>query len=210
VIVLILAETLLRFTPAMAMRSGKQGWLRAIAPAWHSICFGLRHFGAVTIHVWLLRLLFVAAYSIFFMLPVMLVQDAAPPVVRSVTSALAGHWSLTLTLVCYWLLMALFLAFSTVYDARLVLALASKTNLRRAVCLAAASAPLLVGGCQGSSTTPTPAPDQVGAADLNYTVHVYRERSCSDCHQLDLVSPEPQPGPKHNGMRAAAADGQAS
>jgi hypothetical protein len=210
VVVLILVEALLRFTPVMAMNSPGRGRLCAVTPVLRSVRFGISHFGAITTHVWLLRLAFVAAYSVFFMLPVVLVQDAAPPVVRSVTSALAGHWSLTLTLVCYWLVMALFMAFSTVYDARLVLALASKTNLRRAVCLAAASAPLLVGGCQGSSTTPTPAPDQVGAADLNYTVHVYRERSCSDCHQLDLVSPEPQPGPKHNGMRAAAADGQAS
>jgi hypothetical protein len=182
VVLLILAEALLRFSPIIAMRLGEQDRLRAIAPVWHSLCFGLRHFGAVTIHVWLLRLLFVAAYSIFFMLPVVLMQDAAPPIVRSVTSVLAGHWSLTLTLVCYWLVMALFMAFSTVYGARLVLALAEKTNPRHAVFPAAASAPPLVGGCQSASTTPTttptpapapapaPAPDQVDAADLIYAV----------------------------------------
>lgn len=128
VAVLILADALLRFAPVMAIRSGEQGRLRAIAPVWHSLCFGLLHFGAITMHVWLLRLAFVATYAVFFMLPVVLMQDAAPPVVRSVTSALAGHWSLPLTLVCYWLVMALFMAFSAVYDARLVLVLAQKAD----------------------------------------------------------------------------------
>ncbi len=74
-------------------------------------------------HVWILRLAFVAAYSVFFMLPVVLSQDVAPSMVKDVTKSVMGNWSVSLTLLCYWLVMALFMAFSTVYDARLYIAL---------------------------------------------------------------------------------------
>lgn len=130
---LILAEALLRFTPVMAMRSHERARLRAITPVLRSVGFGMRHFGAITMHVWLLQLAFVAAYSVFFMLPVVLAQGVAPAAVRGVTSSLIGKWSLLLTLACYWLVMALFMAFSAVYDTRLVLALAPKVEVRTVV-----------------------------------------------------------------------------
>lgn len=63
---------------------------------------GLRRFGAITMHVWLLRLAFVAAYGVFFVLPVMLAQDVAPAMVRGVASSGMGHWLLLLTLACSW------------------------------------------------------------------------------------------------------------
>jgi hypothetical protein len=133
VCLLILAEALLRFTPIMAMRSGEGGRMRAITPVLRGVGFGIRHFGVISAHVWLLRLAFVVVYSVFFMLPVMLSQDVAPAVVRGVISSVMGHWSLPLTLMCYWVVMALFMAFSTVYDARLYQALAQKADMRTVV-----------------------------------------------------------------------------
>lgn len=130
VCLLILAEALLRFTPIMAMKSREGGRPRAIMPVLHGVGFGIRHFGVISAHVWLLRLAFVAGYSIFFMLPVILAHDAAPRVVTNVRELVLGHWSLPLTLACYWLAMALFMAFSTVYDARLFLALEQKAKSR--------------------------------------------------------------------------------
>ena len=88
---------------------------------WRSVRFGIDHFGAITLHVWLLRLLFVAAYSVFFMLPVILAQDVEPGVMIRARESVMGHGSLPWALACYWLVMALFMAFSTVYDARLVM-----------------------------------------------------------------------------------------
>lgn len=123
--VLLLAEALLRFTPIMAMRMRACGRTRlgAITPVLRSVGFGIRHFGAITTHVWLLRLAFVAGYGVFFLLPVVLSQDVAPPIVTSVTKSVLGQWSVTLMLVCHSLVTALFVAFSTVYDARLVMQL---------------------------------------------------------------------------------------
>jgi hypothetical protein len=120
---LILAEALLRFTPVMAMSSCEQRRQSAIMPLLCSVGFGIRHFGAITKHVWLLRLAFVAGYGIFFALPVVLSQDVLPTIMTNEWKSVTASWSVTLTLICYWLVVALFTAFSAVYDARLSFAL---------------------------------------------------------------------------------------
>jgi hypothetical protein len=117
---LVLAEALLRFTPITAMTACERTKFGAITPVLRSMWFGIRHFGAITKHVWLLRLAFVAGYGVFFLLPIVLSEDVAPPIVRSMTRSVLGSWSVMLTLVCHSLITALFVAFSTVYDARLV------------------------------------------------------------------------------------------
>lgn len=120
---LLLAEALLRFTPIMAMNAGGRPRLGVITPVLHSIRFGIRHFGSITWHVWLLRLAFVASYGLFFILPIVVSQDGMPVAVTSVTKSLSfmGSGSVALTLACHSLITALFTAFSTVYDARLVM-----------------------------------------------------------------------------------------
>jgi hypothetical protein len=120
---LLLAESMLRFTPIMAMNSRGRRRLGAITPVLRSVWLGIRHFGVITKHVWLLRLAFVAGYGIFFMLPVVMSQDVVPPVMTSTWKSATESWSASLTLMCYWLVMALFTAFSAVYDARLYAAL---------------------------------------------------------------------------------------
>jgi hypothetical protein len=127
-VALLLAEALLRFAPIMTMNSDGQKQRSVITPVFHSIGFGLRHFGTITKHVWLMRLAFVAAYSVFFMLPVVLSQDVLPPVMTNAWKSVTGSWPVTLTLICYWLVIALFTAFSTVYDVRLYAALALKPS----------------------------------------------------------------------------------
>ena len=118
---MLLAEALLRFTPVMAMNaSGRTRW-GAILPVLHSFRFGLRHIGNVTWHVWLLRLACVAAYSLVFILPVVLSQEVMPFKLHELIRSVKGNWSVALTLACHALIMAVFTAFGTVYDARLVM-----------------------------------------------------------------------------------------
>ena len=64
---------------------------------------------------------FVAGYSLFFILPVVVAQDVMPITVTKVTTSFMGSGSVTLTLACHSLITALSIAFSTVYDARLVM-----------------------------------------------------------------------------------------
>jgi hypothetical protein len=132
--VLLLAEALLRFTPIMAMSTCTCACGRTVlgahTPVLRSIGFGIRHFGAITKHVWLLRLVFVAGYSILFLLPVVLSQDVAPPIVTSVIRSVMGSWSVPLTLMCQSFVTALFVAFSTVYDARLAARLDRRVSSR--------------------------------------------------------------------------------
>lgn len=71
--------------------------------------------------MWLLRLAFVASYSVFFLLPIVLSQDVAPPIMTRVTKPLMGDWSVMLTPACHWLVTAVFVAFGTAYDARPVM-----------------------------------------------------------------------------------------
>jgi hypothetical protein len=119
--VLLLAEALLRFAPVIVMTGCGRTRLGAITPMLHGIEFGIRHFGAITRQVWLLRLSFVAGYSAFFMLPAVLARDVAPPVVMNAWKPMMGIWPAMLTLMCHSFVTALFVAFSTVYDARLAM-----------------------------------------------------------------------------------------
>jgi hypothetical protein len=57
-----------------------------------------------------------------------------------------------------------------------------------------------VTACQRSS--PERYPEDT--VDREYAIERYRDLGCSGCHQLDLVSPEPRPGPAHNGMGVTA------
>jgi hypothetical protein len=126
---LVLAEALLRFIPVMAMCSDRRQRSNALAPALRSIGFGLLHFGKIMKHPWLLRLAFVAAHSLFFTLPIVLMEDVLPPVATNPISAFTGNGSMTLILACYWLVAALFVGFSTVYDACLYAALRGRPGV---------------------------------------------------------------------------------
>lgn len=134
---LIIAETLLRFCVVMtfepleriAASDPKQGgyplqWFAVFAPLIASVRFGWRHFGAITLHTWVLRIAGAALVLLLVKLPMAAALHIAMPALL----AFIGKTPLLPVLSFVQLGLAalvagIVLAFSTIYDARLFMAL---------------------------------------------------------------------------------------
>jgi hypothetical protein len=138
-ILLIVTETLLRFRIVLAikpsevmlastMKSGGCHLRRfaALLPLIDSARFGLRHFGVITLHIWLLRLAGAALVLLFVALPMAASTQVMVPALIALTgkTPLLPAWHFVLSSLAAFVA-ALVIAFSTVYDARLFAALQS-------------------------------------------------------------------------------------
>ena len=130
-VALILAtETLLRFRIVAAASDGASGAPPSVfGPIVHSMRLGVRHIGAITAHVWVLRLTILAAQMMFCTAPMLVVQHYILP---SVSASLPGGDGISAALrianaVGAALVSAGLVAFSTVYDARLFLTLSNES-----------------------------------------------------------------------------------
>ena len=122
VALIILTESLLRFRVVATWVGNGTG---LFAPLLHSARHGWRHFGVLTVHIWTLRLIIVTIQILFCTFPLLLAQRFILPAVAGYVPGL--DWiSPTLavaTLVGTATVHGLIVAFSTVYDARLLLAI---------------------------------------------------------------------------------------
>jgi hypothetical protein len=136
---LIIAESLLRFRTVMAfkpletfeastMKSGGESLRRfaALSPLIDSARMGLRYFGVITLHIWLLRLAGAALMLLFVTLPMAVSTQVMVPALISLSgkTPLLPAWHFVLSNLAAFVA-ALVIAFSTVYDARLFAALQS-------------------------------------------------------------------------------------
>ena len=133
---LLISEVLLRLRTVQTMKSrGSQnptgfGWL---TPLTDSVQFGLKNFGLIALHVWLLRLAVFVFSVLFIIVPVVLMQEIVLP---KVMFALPWTWvwlsaqSLIpqATALCLTLVSAMFATFGAAYDARLYLLLATRAD----------------------------------------------------------------------------------
>jgi hypothetical protein len=128
---LLLAETLLHFRTVMAMKPpaslvaspcGKDvprpRRLTVLAPLIDSVRFGLRHFGAITLHIWLVRLAIFALIVSFIEFPLAMIDNLLAPYARLGSSEVLPIMEFLETSGAA-LVSAILLAFSVVYDARL-------------------------------------------------------------------------------------------
>jgi hypothetical protein len=130
VALILVTETLLRFRVAAAFCSEGTGAPSGLlSPLFHSAHVGWRHFLFVTAHVWALRLILLTAHVLFCALPLLILQHNIMPAVPTylpgmawLVPTLAGVSSAGMALVS-----GVFAAFSTVYDARLFLAIKQAT-----------------------------------------------------------------------------------
>ena len=124
-LILLIGETILRFRVVAAMQpTGAAG---TVVPLLRGMWLGIRYFIPITIHVWFLRLA-VALFSIaFIILPVVLVQCIAEPL-PAWTGGSTTVVSLPLVVLVLSVMNGVFVAFGTVYDARLYVALTQQTQ----------------------------------------------------------------------------------
>ena len=130
-LLIVLAETLLRFRVVMAMQAGKVG---AIVPLIGSLHLGLKHFVRVTVHVWLLRLVPFAFSLAFVIAPTAVIQEIIVPKLWPLLNWLPGltGWGwfgsqpqMMALAGCIAFINVLISIFEAVYVARLYLALKS-------------------------------------------------------------------------------------
>ncbi len=125
---ILLAETLLCLRTATVMNTDHPS---IFGPIWQSLRLGSKHYRLITIHVWLLRLIFVVFRLLFVIVPVAFIQEAMLP---KMLSALPQFWLgarpliWQTTALCLSLVGAAFNAFSVLYDARLYLLLATRAD----------------------------------------------------------------------------------
>jgi hypothetical protein len=138
-ILLIFTETLLRFRIVLALEplevmlasTVKPGGYHlrrfaALSPLFDSARMGLRHFGVITLHIWLLRLAGAALMLLFVALPMAASTQVMLPALIALTgkTPLLPAWHFIQSSLAAFVA-ALVLAFSTIYDARLFVALQS-------------------------------------------------------------------------------------
>jgi hypothetical protein len=138
-VLLFLAETLLRFRFVLALEppevmmasTVKPGGRRlrrfaALSPFIDSARMGLRYFGVITLHIWLLRLAGAALMLLFVALPMAASTQVMLPALISFTgkTPLLPAWHFIQSSLAAFVA-ALVLTFSTIYDARLFVALQS-------------------------------------------------------------------------------------
>jgi hypothetical protein len=136
VALILVTETLLRFRVVAALcPRGIGAPSGLLSPLFHSAHVGWRHFLFVTAHIWALRLILLTVQVLFCALPMLILQRNIVPAVPSylpglawLVPTLAGVSSAGMALVS-----GVCAAFSTVYDARLFLAIkqASGSNAMR-------------------------------------------------------------------------------
>ncbi len=118
---LVLGETLLHFRAVAAVQSpGVFGSLL------RCVWWGIRYFIPTTIHIWLVRLALLGANILFVTAPIVIVQCLVLPTFKQLNEAMDTSMSLPWMLVGITLVNTVFTAFSTVYDARLYVALTNK------------------------------------------------------------------------------------
>jgi hypothetical protein len=122
----IATDILLRFRVAAAFAVDSASRRPTLlAPLLGSIRIGWRHFGTVALHIWTLRMAIVTFQTLFCTLPVLVVQQIVLPGVTAYLPSLAGYTPtlVTITSAGVAVVSALITAFSTVYDAKLFLAI---------------------------------------------------------------------------------------
>jgi hypothetical protein len=145
IVLLIFTETLLRFRIVLAIKPlegmpaccSKPGgyslqWLAALSPLIDSVRLGWRHLGVITLHVWLLRLAGAVLMLLFVALPMAASTQVMTPALISLTgkTPLLPLWHFAQSCIGAGV-MALWLAFSTIYDARLFSAFNRDTDRMR-------------------------------------------------------------------------------
>jgi hypothetical protein len=150
IFLILMAETLLRFrtvmifkprgysqvSPSLATRNVAQMPLRShlLTPLFDSVCFGLRHFFAISVNVWVLRLALCAFSVIFIIAP----MAASHTLLVSFAMRASGASDLfaTLTFVMltsFMFVSAILSAFSVVYDVALYQRLTSCQMMGRSL-----------------------------------------------------------------------------
>jgi hypothetical protein len=126
---LALVEVLLRFRVVTAVQPGRAGSLGGVV---EGVRLAVRHFGGVAGHVGLLRLAITGTHVLLVALPVAVARQIVVPDV-----SLAAHLfemrqvCALLSLACVALIDGICVAFGTVYDARLFVALQKSEGVGR-------------------------------------------------------------------------------
>ncbi len=137
IVLLIFTETLLRFRTIMAfkplesfpvspMKPGGERLQRfaATSPLIDSARFALKHFGAVALHIWLLRVIICGPMSLFIVTPSLAAtQFAMPAMISLIGKTPLLPWLYFAQVSGATFIAAIVMAFSTIYDAQLFVAL---------------------------------------------------------------------------------------
>jgi hypothetical protein len=134
IVLIFAAETLLRFRTIMVLkppRSSRSRRFWGFAPLMECARFGMRHFGVITVHAWLLRLVLLGISLVFVIFPIVLSQSfVAPGLIRFTSSSWVEPTSLMLMSAGIALVGAIFTAFGVAYDAQLFKCLANTATKR--------------------------------------------------------------------------------
>jgi hypothetical protein len=131
-VVLMLAETLLRFRTVIVMkplRSLRPQRFALFAPLIASVGFGLRHFGVVTVHIWAMRLAMLGLSVALIELPLAIMDNFIVP---NLVQLGDFEWLPTIKFVVASsaaVVSAILAAFVVVYDARLYRAIVVGSNM---------------------------------------------------------------------------------
>jgi hypothetical protein len=131
-VLLVLAEPLLRFVIVMAFKPSRSRQVpelpggvgprrfAAITPLCDSVRFGLRHFGVVVVHIWVMRLVFAALLLALVELPLALATHVViPNIIALMGKSPLLPWLHFAQMSAAALVSAVALAFGAVYDAQL-------------------------------------------------------------------------------------------
>lgn len=130
----LLAETLLRFRTVMAMkpfRSRRPEGFGLLTPLIASTRFGIKHFGVITAHIWIVRLAIFALIVAFIEFPLAMMDNLLAPFAKPTSNLEILPIMGFLETSGAALVSAILFAFSVVYDARLAMRLemSRSTNL---------------------------------------------------------------------------------
>ncbi len=131
IVSIIVVDALLRMRFAAIMGSASGGFARAMLAC---LRIGVRRFGAVVTHAWLVRLAVFGVSVLFVIAPLTVAQGA---LVAWLVRTAGSFWPYPVSQLVFVagssLVMMVFAAFATVYDARQYLALLSQSRARRTV-----------------------------------------------------------------------------